>query len=727
MKNKRNTILLSMALVLTLPIIGYAVLNLSNFGFSTNANAQDHSNACYFNHYEAVEPTEDSHGSKEFWACCNHLSFLLEEPEHGTIHEAGPFGGIYFDELDENDDRYIPALPKTRTIKFFCDDLLLETRYVKDGSKLDFVSSDDFVISGWYKEKELVTPWNFSIETVEGDFNLFSAYVAKNKSFFVDVENAAEVDSYGFSATTDLDKEICVSKGITPVDSFAVLENRGILFNKSEIGIISQLSVDVDSENFDCAKIFYGNTPLSFDFSYELSSGSNVLDLNGAEYFTIQNVGDENIKINSLNIEYVRKTIYDDDDIPQVVINTKNAQSVTSRTTYVDCDVSTIGAEKDVSGLKAQIKVRGNSTASCPKKPYRIKLNKKNSLFGYEKAKNWVLLADYMDGSKMHNYTALKFAKMIKGEDSFCVDPMHVNVILNGENIGLYVFCEHIDAKEGRLNIEQEKIWEKSFDEINFYIERDLSTAQDSTEVEGVTYFRVDMENYSPSQYVFALKYPEKEDFEEELENGDIDYHEEEFQLFFNNLKDYMTDICNQFVAYSQDVSEFSNLQLKVDVESLAEYAVVDQTFDESDHSQKSFKMYRFNSELLKFGPNWDYDSCAYALPYMGTYILNPFESTYSGSFKSTWFGEAWGFRLYNDLDNGKILFNNVWDKVSNDMITDLINAQKFEVNRIQKTAIYDCERWMNNLYYCLFDNSQYYWMWVVTQIPFLKNYYLSI
>ena len=88
-----------------------------------------------------------------------------------------------------------------------------------------------------------------------------------------------------------------------------------------------------------------------------------------------------------------------------------------------------------------------------------------------------------MDGSKMHNYTALKFAQMVRGEESFAVSPLHVNVILNGNDIGLYEFGEHIDVEEGRLNIEQENIWEKNFDEINFYIERDYSTALDSTEI----------------------------------------------------------------------------------------------------------------------------------------------------------------------------------------------------------------------------------------------------
>lgn len=721
--SKKKILLISSTLLL-IPAISFSIIAVNEFDYLTRVKAEDHTASCVFNHYDLVEPTEDMHGSKEFWACCTHpSSFLLEAPDAGFIYDRGPLSGIFFDELDENDGRYIAPLPKTRTIKFYCDDLLIDSQYAKDGNKLSYVSHDDFVINGWYKEKELTNAWDFANDIVDGDINLYSKYFAKERSFSVDQDNAKEVDEYGYSATSELEREICVSKGKTPIDSFAVLENRGIIFNKSEIGVINQITINIAENGFESTKLFYGNVPLSFDHSIDLSIGNNIIDLENYEYFTIQNTSENDIKINSINIGYKRKTIYNDTNLPTVVINTKKSQHITSRTTYVDCDISTIGAKKDVTELKAQIKVRGNSTSTLPKKPYRIKLDKKNSLFGYEKAKNWVLLADFMDGSNMHNYTALKFAKMIRGENSFGVDPLHVNVILNGENIGLYLFGEHIDAKEGRLNLEQENIWEKSFDEINFYIERDLSTAQDTTEIEGETYFRVPLDNYAVTQYVFALKYPEKGDFEEILENGEKDTHEVEFQSFFNALKEYITDICNKFVAYSLDKNEFENITNSIDVQSLAEYAIIDQAFREADHNQKSFKMYRKNGGLLKFGPNWDYDSCGYGLPYQGTYVLNPFTDGWN-HFESTYFGEKWGYMLFNDTNNGRPLFREIWNNISNDSIESFIGSQYSEMNKIAFSTIVDCERWMNSQYYSVFDNQQYYWKWIINQIPYLHVYY---
>ena len=63
-------------------------------------------------HYAEVPATYARHGSREFWANCTVLGFTLEEPTTGTIEEGDNFYYTsYFDELDENDARYINPLP----------------------------------------------------------------------------------------------------------------------------------------------------------------------------------------------------------------------------------------------------------------------------------------------------------------------------------------------------------------------------------------------------------------------------------------------------------------------------------------------------------------------------------------------------------------------------------------------------------------------------------------
>ena len=282
------------------------------------------------------------------------------------------------------------------TVKFYCDDLLVDTQQVKHGEKVTSPELEDFIVKHWYLDKDFEHEWLWYGCVVTENMSLYGKYTPVIKSVSFDKTAEMSIDEYGFGESSKEEKEICVSKADETSDYLTTLEDRGILFNKEEIGYIDEIKLNIAADGFSSAKVYFGNNPLSFDHSSDLVNGNNTVDLSGAEYFTIQNSSGEPININSLQINYSIKTKFSDESLPTVVINTKNSQAVTSRITYVDCNVSTIGADKDVSELSAQIKVRGNSTANCPKKPYRIKLSKKNSLFGYEKAKNWVLLADYM-------------------------------------------------------------------------------------------------------------------------------------------------------------------------------------------------------------------------------------------------------------------------------------------------------------------------------------------
>lgn len=70
--------------------------------------------------------------------------------------------------------------------------------------------------------------------------------------------------------------------------------------------------------------------------------------------------------------------------------------TVNGKSTYESCIV------------KTEIKGRGNSTWGYPKKPYRLKLNKKAEICGLGKAKNYVLLANHLDPTLMLNSVAFK-------------------------------------------------------------------------------------------------------------------------------------------------------------------------------------------------------------------------------------------------------------------------------------------------------------------------------
>lgn len=78
----------------------------------------------YWNHYERVAPTLLKHGSKEFWANCSTFTYTLTQPS-GTIREGVAFDSTpYFDDLDEDDPRFIPALKDKIDIKSHFNNLI---------------------------------------------------------------------------------------------------------------------------------------------------------------------------------------------------------------------------------------------------------------------------------------------------------------------------------------------------------------------------------------------------------------------------------------------------------------------------------------------------------------------------------------------------------------------------------------------------------------------------
>ena len=281
-------------------------------------------------------------------------------------------------------------------------------------------------------------------------------------------------------------------------------------------------------------------------------------------------------------------------EVPHIYINTENNVGITSKYNYVNCTVSMDNCENQyqLSNVTGQVRVRGNSTANLPKKPYRFKFDKKISFFGHEKNKSWCLLADYRDPSSMHNWTALGLSK--KGYlDNLPYEFVnrHVRVYVNGSYTGLYLLTENCDEKAGRLNMAYNPA-DYTYDKQGFIAELDASAPDDSGEVLDKTYFKFNTPDGS-TRYI-GVKYPEVEDFASETA----------YMQFFNGVKSYFNNLAT--ALYSGD---FNNCDEYIDQASLIDQTIIDQLLGETDHSHKSFKFYRLPGEKkLRFGPPWDYD-----------------------------------------------------------------------------------------------------------------------
>ena len=103
------------------------------------------------------------------------------------------------------------------------------------------------------------------------------------------------------------------------------------------------------------------------------------------------------------------------------------------------------------------IRGRGNSTWMEDKKPYKIKLNKKQNLLGMGKNKHWILLANRFDNSGMRNKMTYWLGDKL-GDDGnyleFTPQSVPVEVVMNGDYYGTYYLTEQIRIGESRVDID---------------------------------------------------------------------------------------------------------------------------------------------------------------------------------------------------------------------------------------------------------------------------------
>ena len=143
-------------------------------------------------------------------------------------------------------------------------------------------------------------------------------------------------------------------------------------------------------------------------------------------------------------------------NIPVIYIDT-GGKGIYDKENYVKGTIAIKDPEKlysDVEEFTAPmgIRGRGNSTWSFPKKPWKVKLDSKASIFGMGADKEWCLLANYSDRTLMRNILAMKLSEIC----GFAWTPhmYSVHVYLNNEYQGVYTFCEHKKVSADRVDID---------------------------------------------------------------------------------------------------------------------------------------------------------------------------------------------------------------------------------------------------------------------------------
>ena len=403
-------------------------------------------------------------------------------------------------------------------------------------------------------------------------------------------------------------------------------------------------------------------------------------------YKTIKKYYTKNINLQNFNedVDVKVNLKYATNELP--IVNIRANEEITSKYDYVDMTFSIENCEGELEDVTGGIRLRGNHTMTQPKKPYRIKFDKKQSLFGLTSAKSWVLLADYFDPSTLHNHTALTLAKMSDGFE-FIPTSNKVNLYLNGEFMGLYVLCEQVQENKGRMDIEMETdendYISTSFTNLsdyNFFISMDKSCIEDEDAVEGETYFKLTCKiNGKNEDRWFELKYPEKSNFASDTQ----------FNKFFNDLKTYTQSIMDLLSN-----GTYNQINSAMHLDSLADYYIVDSIMRELDHTWKSFHMYRRAGESkLKFGPIWDYDWS------LGVAWVSPdgAPNTDYPNDVSEWATTSPFYKMLEKFNQTKTLIRNHYNICYKTNLTNYINNYDIMVSGFATSLSLNNQKWYSS------------------------------
>jgi len=143
--------------------------------------------------------------------------------------------------------------------------------------------------------------------------------------------------------------------------------------------------------------------------------------------------------------------------IPKVYIFTEGGKAIDSKHDYVNAtfrfeDPSCFYTDEETLVAAGRIRGRGNTTWGMPKKPYRIRLDGKERVFGRWGNRDWILLANYSDKTLLRNITAMEISRICSM--SWTPYMLSVEVYVNDRYQGVYAFSDHKEIAGHRVDIE---------------------------------------------------------------------------------------------------------------------------------------------------------------------------------------------------------------------------------------------------------------------------------
>lgn len=242
---------------------------------------------------------------------------------------------------------------------------------------------------------------------------------------------------------------------------------------------------------------------------------------------------------------------------------------------------------------KIGIEIRGQSSQMFPMKSYSLELRDATgksvdkSIFGFPKESDWVLYAPYTDKTLMRNVLAYQLSRDL---GHWAARTKFVEVVINGDYRGVYVFMERIKRNAGRVNIPKIAKTDISGDALTGGYIFSLDKEPDGWFSKFVA---PNASNFNKRQ--FSYVYPKVADIVPE-QKAYIEKYVDSFEAVLNSP---------QYQDPVNGVRQFANLN------SFMDYFIVNEVSRNVDGYRLSTYMYKDRNSTDKrivMGPVWDYD-----------------------------------------------------------------------------------------------------------------------
>ena len=334
--------------------------------------------------------------------------------------------------------------------------------------------------------------------------------------------------------------------------------------------------------------------------------------------------------------------------VPRIVIETENRVAIKDRETEIPAKLQIWGEKQPESEiLDLTIRGRGNSSWGMPKKSYKIEFDKKQSMLGMPKDKDWALIANYADKTLMRNYITYRLSAALGAY--YAPRCEFAELYLNGEYLGVYLLTETIKISENRVNIPK--------NDNSYIVEFDGKYRAD----EQVVFSDVLTANNKGKAY--RVHNP-KNATETTLEI--LQKHIEEFEKY---LKTIESGVDNK-------------IEVWIDVEeSLKHYWIQEFTKNPDANFYTSVYFTWTKGEKIKMGPVWDFDLA------FGNYDHGDIYIPENWRIRNYWY-----MYLFRD-SSYKEYVKEMWC-LNCDMFGSVIDFIETTYEQINKAALNNFKRW---------------------------------